>query len=169
MLKFIARTANQFVNAQSLGGVLLALAAVVALLVSNSPWAEDYLRFLQIPGEVRIGAHGLVLAKPLLVWVNDLWMAVFFFLVGLEIKRELLEGELASGAQALLPAGVDPQRVRFEQGDAMALREQHRHERRAQITGAAGHEYVVRHVRASPFLFERRRPCLPRAERFRPR
>jgi NhaA family Na+:H+ antiporter len=106
MLKSVARTANQFVNAQSLGGVLLALAAVVALLVSNSPWAEVYQRFLQIPGEVRIGAHGLVLAKPLLVWVNDLWMAVFFFLVGLEIKRELLEGELASKAQALLPAGA---------------------------------------------------------------
>jgi len=106
MLKFIARTANQFVNAQSLGGVLLALAAVVALLVSNSPWSEAYHRFLQIPGEVRIGVHGLVLAKPLLVWVNDLWMAVFFFLVGLEIKRELLEGELASVAQALLPAGA---------------------------------------------------------------
>ena len=47
-----------------------------------------------------------MLAKPLLVWVNDLWMAVFFFLVGLEIKRELLEGELASKAQALLPAGA---------------------------------------------------------------
>ena len=106
MPKFIARTANQFVNAQSLGGVLLALAAVVALLVSNSHWADVYQHFLQIPGEVRIGAHGLVLAKPLLVWVNDLWMAVFFFLVGLEIKRELLEGELASGAQALLPAGA---------------------------------------------------------------
>ena len=106
MLKFIARTANQFVNAQSLGGVLLALAAIVALMVSNSPWAEGYQRFLQIPGEVRIGAHGLVLSKPLLVWVNDLWMAVFFFLVGLEIKRELLEGELASTSQALLPAGA---------------------------------------------------------------
>lgn len=106
MLKFIARTANQFVNAQSLGGVLLALAAVVALLVSNSPWSEAYQRFLQIPGEVRIGANWLVLAKPLLVWVNDLWMAVFFFLVGLEIKRELLEGELSSGPQALLPAGA---------------------------------------------------------------
>ena len=106
MLKSISRTANEFVNAQSLGGVLLALAALAALLVSNSPWSEAYQRFLQIPGEVRVGADWLLLSKPLLVWVNDLWMAVFFFLVGLEIKRELLDGELASKAQALLPAGA---------------------------------------------------------------
>jgi NhaA family Na+:H+ antiporter len=53
-----------------------------------------------------VGDGWLVLSKPLLVWVNDLWMAVFFFLVGLEIKRELLEGELASVRQAMLPAGA---------------------------------------------------------------
>ena len=47
----------------------------------------------------------LVLSKPLVIWVNDLWMAVFFFLVGLEIKREMVEGELASVRQALLPRG----------------------------------------------------------------
>jgi NhaA family Na+:H+ antiporter len=55
-------------------------------------------------GEVRIANDGLVLAKPLLLWVNDLWMAVFFFVVGLEIKREVLAGELASIRQASLPA-----------------------------------------------------------------
>lgn len=106
MLKFVHRTLNQFINSQSLSGVVLALAAVLALVLSNSPWGEAYNRFVQLPGELRVGGDLLVLSKSLLHWVNDLWMAVFFFLVGLEIKRELLEGELASPSQALLPAGA---------------------------------------------------------------
>jgi Na+:H+ antiporter, NhaA family len=92
-----------FMASQSAGGVVLAIAAMAALLVSNSPWAEGYDALLNLRGEVRIG-EWLLLSKPLLVWVNDLWMAVFFFLVGLEIKRELVEGELSSGAQIMLPA-----------------------------------------------------------------
>jgi Na+:H+ antiporter, NhaA family len=106
MLRFIARSVNQFVNSQSMGGVLLALAALLALVLSNSPLQQDYHAFLQMRSEIRIGGDWLVLSKPTLVWINDLWMAVFFFLVGLEIKREMLEGELASRAQALLPAGA---------------------------------------------------------------
>jgi NhaA family Na+:H+ antiporter len=106
MIKLLFRSVNQFVNSQTIGGVLLALAAVLALVLSNSPWQASYQAFLQLPTEVRIGGDWLVLAKPTLVWVNDLWMAVFFFLVGLEIKREMLEGELASLRQALLPAGA---------------------------------------------------------------
>ena len=109
MLKLIARSINQFdqfVHSQAVGGVVLAVAALVALVVSNSPLRDIYEQFLQIPGELRLGGNWLVLSKPMLVWVNDLWMAVFFFLAGLEIKRELLEGELASPAQALLPAGA---------------------------------------------------------------
>jgi len=97
---------RRFIASESAGGVVLALAAVVALIVSNSPWHDAYQRFVGLPGEVRVGGDLLVLAKPLLLWVNDLWMAVFFFLVGLEIKRELLAGELASVRQALLPAGA---------------------------------------------------------------
>ena len=85
---------HRFFAAESAGGIVLAVAAVVALFLSNSPWAPWYEAFRQAPGEVRIGGTGgLVLAKPLVVWVNDLWMAVFFLLVGLEIKRELLEGD----------------------------------------------------------------------------
>lgn len=105
MLQSIQRAILSFIQSQSLGGVVLALAAVVALVVSNSAWSDAYQRFVQMPGELRLG-EWLVLSKPLLLWVNDLWMAVFFFLVGLEIKRELLEGELASRSQALLPAGA---------------------------------------------------------------
>ncbi len=85
---------------------MLALATLLALVVSNSPWGTSYEAFRNIPGEVRIGHDWLLLSKPLILWVNDLWMAVFFLLVGLEIKRELITGELASPRQALLPAGA---------------------------------------------------------------
>lgn len=96
---------RRFIASESAGGVVLAIAALVALVVSNSAWGPAYESFAQLRGEVRVGDF-LVLSKPLLLWVNDLWMAVFFFLVGLEIKRELLAGELASARQALLPAGA---------------------------------------------------------------
>lgn len=82
---------------------MLAIAALAALIVSNSPWRDAYQAFTAIPGTVDVGGV-VVIAKPLLLWVNDLWMAVFFLVVGLEIKRELVEGELASRDQAILPA-----------------------------------------------------------------
>ena len=106
MLKTIHRRANEFIHSQSGGGIVLAIAALLALLVSNSPWSHWYEQLLQVPGELHIGGDWLVLSKPLLVWINDLWMAVFFFLVGLEIKRELLEGELSTVSQAILPIGA---------------------------------------------------------------
>jgi len=93
----------RFFAHESAGGIMLALAALAALVISNSPWASWYETFLRVPGSVVVG-QTLVLEKPLLVWVNDLWMAVFFFLVGLEIKREFVEGELSTRSQALLPA-----------------------------------------------------------------
>ena len=94
----------RFFAQESAPGIVLALAALAALLVSNSPWGAWYQFFLSIPGQVLIGDQALVLSKPLVVWVNDLWMAVFFFLVGLEIKREFLKGELSGPGQLLLPA-----------------------------------------------------------------
>ena len=94
---------KRFFAGESAAGMALGAAALLALLLSNSPWGEAYARWLQTPGELRIGGDALVLAKPLVVWINELWMAVFFFLVGLEIKRELLEGELADRRQARLP------------------------------------------------------------------
>jgi NhaA family Na+:H+ antiporter len=97
---------RRFIASESAGGVVLALAAVVALVVSNSSLAPLYRQFVEMRGEVRIANDWLVLAKPLLLWVNDLWMAVFFFVVGLEIKREVLAGELASVRQASLPAAA---------------------------------------------------------------
>jgi Na+:H+ antiporter, NhaA family len=121
---------RRFFAGESAGGITLALAAVVALLLANSPWGDAYQRLLHIPGEVRVGGNLLVLAKPLVVWVNDLWMAVFFFLVGLEIKRELVTGELKAPRQALLPfaAALGGMAVpaciyvAINWGDAVALR-----------------------------------------------
>jgi len=92
----------RFFAHESAGGIVLGIAALAALIVSNSPLAAWYEAFLHTPGVLVIGKT-LVLEKTLLVWVNDLWMAVFFFLVGLEIKREFVEGELASRQQAVLP------------------------------------------------------------------
>lgn len=109
---------------------MLALAALVALVASNSPLAPQYRQFVELRGEVRIAGDWLVLSKSLLLWVNDLWMAVFFLLVGLEIKREVLAGELASAKQAALPAvaalgGMAVPAliyVALNHGDAVALR-----------------------------------------------
>jgi NhaA family Na+:H+ antiporter len=93
---------KEFLQLEAAGGIVLLAAAVLALIVTNSPVAPFYKIFLTMPVEIRIGA--LEIAKPMLLWINDGLMAVFFLLVGLEIKRELLEGELSSFGQALLPA-----------------------------------------------------------------
>lgn len=77
-------------------------AAVLAMIAANSPAAGLYSLFLDTPVEVRVGA--LQVAKPLFLWVNDGLMAVFFFLVGLELKREFVDGELSRPANVLLPA-----------------------------------------------------------------
>src|SRR5687768_7790884 len=92
---------REFLALEAAGGVLLALAALLAMGLANSPLERLYAGFLDTPLEVRVGA--LEIAKPLLLWINDGLMAVFFFLVGLEIKRELLRGELSTFGQAALP------------------------------------------------------------------
>ena len=92
---------QDFIKTESASGVVLIGAALIAFAWANSPWAEHYLAILGIPVGVGFGAWGL--EKPLILWVNDLLMAVFFFLVGLEIKRECMVGELAGWDKASLP------------------------------------------------------------------
>jgi NhaA family Na+:H+ antiporter len=92
---------QRFVHAESSGGVLLLAATLVALAWANSPWADSYHALWQLPVSVAVGSHALT--ETLLEWINDGLMAMFFFVIGLEIKREVLVGELASPRQALLP------------------------------------------------------------------
>lgn len=84
------------------GGIVLGAATLAALVLANSPLASQYGELLQATGEVRFGS--LALSKSLEHWINDGLMAVFFLVVGLEIKCELMEGELANPKSALLPA-----------------------------------------------------------------
>lgn len=93
---------QQFLRSESAGGILLFAAALLAILCANlQALAAYYDLLLSTPVEVRIGA--LNIAKPLLLWINDGLMAVFFFLVGLELKRELIEGELSDRRNIILP------------------------------------------------------------------
>jgi Na+:H+ antiporter, NhaA family len=93
---------QQFLKLESAGGVVLCAAAAMALMLVNSPLETFYIQFLDLPLAIQIG--GLAIAKPLLLWVNDGLMAIFFMLVGLEVKREVVEGELSRVSDAALPA-----------------------------------------------------------------
>jgi NhaA family Na+:H+ antiporter len=95
-------TIREFLKLESAGGILLVLAAAMAMFVANSPFEDWYALLLDVRVEIRVGA--LQIAKPLILWINDGLMAVFFFLVGLELKREFFEGELSRPANVLLPA-----------------------------------------------------------------
>lgn len=92
---------TSFLAMESASGILLMLSAVLAMVFANSLLEPFYQLLLSTPVEIRVGA--LSIAKPLLLWINDGLMAVFFFLVGLELKRELLEGELSDKRNILLP------------------------------------------------------------------
>ncbi len=95
-------TIQDFLKLESASGILLMIAALLALIVANSPLDQYYSIFLNVPVEIRVGE--LEIAKPLLLWVNDGLMAIFFFMIGLELKREIMEGELNRAANVLLPA-----------------------------------------------------------------
>jgi NhaA family Na+:H+ antiporter len=98
----LLQTLQEFLRLEAAGGLVLMASAVLALLVANSPLAVHYEALLNLPLVISIGTFGF--AKPLLLWINDGLMAVFFFLVGMELKREVLDGDLSSLRQASLPA-----------------------------------------------------------------
>jgi len=93
---------DEFIKKESAGGILLVFATIFALLFSNTFMSPVYEYFLHIPVEIKIGP--LELNKSLYHWVNDGLMAIFFLLIGLEVKREILEGHLSSIRQVALPS-----------------------------------------------------------------
>ncbi len=92
---------QKFVNLQSSSGILLLATTIIALIWANSAFSESYLSFWNY--EIGIVTDGFELKKPLILWVNDGLMAIFFFLIGLEIKREFLIGELNSTKKVMFP------------------------------------------------------------------
>jgi NhaA family Na+:H+ antiporter len=92
---------TRFLKLETSGGIILMFATAVALVLVNTPLESMYALLIDTPIEIRIGTFEI--AKPLLLWINDGLMAVFFFLVGLELKRELIEGELSDRRKIILP------------------------------------------------------------------
>ncbi len=93
---------RQFLKLESASGILLVAAGAFAMLAANTPLSGWYENLLQIPFKIQLGDFAL--DKPILVWINDLLMAIFFLLIGLEIKREAVMGELSERDKVALPA-----------------------------------------------------------------
>ncbi|MBA2710077.1 MAG: Na+/H+ antiporter NhaA [Tatlockia sp.] len=94
--------ATSFYNLETLGGILLFIAAMLAILVANSPYRLHYEHFLHLHASISVGT--LVLEKSLMHWINDGLMAIYFMLIGLEIKREVNRGILSNKKDLLVPA-----------------------------------------------------------------
>ncbi len=127
-MKVLSQRISELLKHEAAGGILLLIAAAFALIIDNSALSHLYHALLKIPVVIQFG--GLLLDKPLLLWINDGLMALFFLLVGLEIKRELIQGNLSTVRKAILPAlaaigGMAMPAVIYSvinQGDPVALR-----------------------------------------------
>jgi len=97
-------TFTRFFQLEAASGLLLIAAAILALIINNSPLSWLYTGLLDTPVVAQIGA--LKIAKPLLLWINDGLMALFFLLIGLEVKREVLDGQLSKPSQIVLPGAA---------------------------------------------------------------
>ncbi|MGC6373624.1 Na+/H+ antiporter NhaA [Pseudomonas sp. K2I15] len=97
-------TFTRFFQLEAASGLLLIAAAALALIINNSPLSHFYASFLDVPVVAQIGA--LKIAKPALLWINDGLMALFFLLIGLEVKREVLDGQLSKPSQVVLPGAA---------------------------------------------------------------
>ncbi len=100
-LRRFVRPVQEFIDTESAGGIVLVAAALLALVWANSPWSDAYHDLLEFPLAIDLGLFRV--DEPLHFWVNDVAMVVFFFLVGMEIKRELVVGELRSLRRVVVP------------------------------------------------------------------
>lgn len=100
----LVRAIDQFSKHDAAGGIMLMLSAFIALFVANSALAPSYDFILNTMGAITMNGKGI--EKPMLLWINDGLMAVFFFLIGLELKRELLEGKLKNPRDVILPGAA---------------------------------------------------------------
>jgi len=101
MIQHITKPFKYFFKLESSSGLLLLFAAIIALFISNGNYSEDYFQILQ--KYITIGTEKFGLKLTVIHWINDVLMAIFFFVVSLEIKREFLQGELSNPKQAMLP------------------------------------------------------------------
>ena len=101
MINYITAPFKWFFKLEAASGLMLLIAAVIALIISNSDFGEDYFNLLNT--HILIGTENFGLDLSILHWINDALMAIFFFVVTLEIKREFIHGELSKPKQALLP------------------------------------------------------------------
>lgn len=104
LIEPLLRPVVRFMEIQSAGGIVLLLCTIVALFLANSPWSVEFARFWKTPIGFRVG--GFDLQMTLLHWINDGLMTVFFFVIGLEIKREIVLGELSNLRKIALPAAA---------------------------------------------------------------
>ncbi len=99
--KWIIDPMRRFLSNSSMSGIVLFSSALIAIILSNSPWAEEFHHFWET--KISVGLHDWQLSKSLHHWINDGLMAIFFFVVGLELKREIISGELSNPKAAMLP------------------------------------------------------------------
>lgn len=99
--RWLVNPMQRFLSHSAMSGIILFFAAFISLILSNSPWAEAFHHFWEV--HFSIGFSGWQLSKSLHHWINDGLMAIFFFVVGLELKRELISGELSNPRNAALP------------------------------------------------------------------
>ncbi|HMT28212.1 MAG TPA: Na+/H+ antiporter NhaA, partial [Bacteroidia bacterium] len=99
--KWIIDPMKRFFSNSITSGILLFTSAILAMIISNSPWSEQFHHFWEINFSIGFGSYQL--SKSIHHWINDGLMAVFFFVVGLELKREIIAGELRDVRKAMLP------------------------------------------------------------------
>ena len=97
----ILKPIERFLHSESTAGIFLLISAVIAMVWANTPWHDSYHHLWEYNISISVGDYGI--NKTLHEWINDGLMAMFFFVIGLELKREIMAGELSDMGKAMLP------------------------------------------------------------------